>query len=282
MARIESIRKLLRRWFWSIPFFVIVGLALGALISILVIPRPIIATITISGPILNQDYVDDILDMLQYARDNNNVKAVVLRIDSPGGGASATEQIYLDLLRLRQQKPVVVSIGPLAASGGYYVAVVANFIYAEPTSQIGSIGAFVSLPQPEELDEDVGTTGPFKASGHSRRKAMGHLEMVRQEFVEAVVTQRGERLKLSEMELSRAELHVGVESLRYGLIDDIGTRTDAIEKAASLAGLRNYGSVELQFTSQPSIWIFGTSDLEALKMQTGLVPEYYYLYFEPR
>ena len=282
MFSLGTTKRLLRRWFISIPFFVLLGLILGGLFSIMVIPRPNIAIITISGPILNQAYTDDILDRLQYARDDNKVKAVVLRIDSPGGGASATEQIYLDVLRLRQQKPVVTSIGTMAASGGYYVAVASNFIYAEPTSQVGGIGAFVSLPQREELDEDVGTTGPFKATGRSRRKAVGHLEMVRQEFVEAVMSQRGDRLKVSEEELSRAEIHVGVETLRYGLIDDIGTRTAAIEKAASLAGLRNYGVVVLQITSQPVSWIFKSSDLEALKSQTGLIPRYYYLYFEPR
>ena len=282
MFSLGTTKRLLRRWFISIPFFVLLGLILGGLFSILVIPRPNIAIITISGPILNQAYTDDILDRLQYARDDNKVKAVVLRIDSPGGGASATEQIYLDVLRLRQQKPVVTSIGTMAASGGYYVAVASNFIYAEPTSQVGGIGAFVSLPQREELDEDVGTTGPFKATGRSRRKAVGHLEMVRQEFVEAVMSQRGDRLKVSEEELSRAEIHVGVETLRYGLIDDIGTRTAAIEKAAVLAGLRNYGVVVLQITSQPVSWIFKSSDLEALKSQTGLIPRYYYLYFEPR
>ena len=282
MPRLESMKRLLRRWFTSIPFFVLLGLILGGLISVLVIPRPHIAIINISGAFLNQDYADDIMDTLQYAHNNNNIKAVVLRIDSPGGGASATEQIYLDVLRLRQRKPVVTSIGTIAASGGYYIAVASNSIYAEPTSQVGSIGAFVSLPQREELDEDVGTTGPFKATGRSRRKAVGHLEMVRQEFIKAVVSQRGERLKLSDEELSRAEINVGIESLKYGLIDDIGTKTAAIEKAASLAGLRNYGVVALQVTSQPVSWIYKSSDLEALKLQTGLIPKYYYLYFELR
>ena len=282
MSRLESTKRLIRRWLSSIPFFVVLALILGGLISVVAIPRPNIATITISGPILNQAYTDDILDMLQYARDNNSIKAVVLRIDSPGGGASATEQIYLDVLRLRQQKPVVASIGTIAASGGYYVAVASNFIYAEPTSLIGSIGAWVSLPQPEELEEDVGTTGPFKATGGSRRKVIGHLEMVRQGFVDAVISQRGDRLRLSEEELSQGEIHVGIESLRYGLIDEIGTRTAAIERAASLAGLRNYGLVELQIISQPLFWLFGASDLEALKAQTGLMPAYYYLYFESR
>jgi len=220
--------------------------------------------------------------MLQHARDSNNIKGIVLRIDSPGGGASAIEQIYLDVLRLRQQKPVVTSIGTMAASGGYHVAVASNFIYAEPASQIGGIGAFISLPQPEELDENIGTTGPFKATGKSRRKAISHLEMVRQGFVAVVRLQRGDRLKLSEEELSQAELHMGVESLRFGLIDEIGTRSDAIEKAANLAGLRNYGVVEFQFKTRAPSWSIDSSDLEALKSQTGLIPKYYYLYFESR
>ena len=280
MSRLESTKRLLRRWLGSIAFFVVLGLILGGLISIVAMPGPNIATINISGPILDQAYTDDILNMLKYARDDNSIKAVVLRINSPGGGASATEQIYLDLLRLRQQKPVVVSIGTIAASGGYYVAVASNFIYAEPTSQIGSVGLWVSLPQPEELDEDIGTTGPFKATGGSRRKVVGHLEMVRQEFVEAVMSQRGARLQLSEEELSRAEIYLGVEGLRHGLIDEIGTTTAAIEKAASLAGLRNYELVEFRIERQPLFWFFGSSDLEALKSQTGLVPKYYYLYFE--
>jgi len=282
MSRLEATKRLVRRWLRSIPFFIVLGLALGVGISVLVIPRPNIATINISGPFLSQAYTDEILDTLQYARESNNIKGVILRIDSPGGGASATEQIYLDILRLRQKKPVVVSIGTIAASGGYYIAVASNFIYAEPTSQIGSIGAFVSIPQPEELDENIGTTGPFKATGGSRRKVMGHLEMVRQEFIDVVRSQRGDRLQLSEEELSRGEIHVGVEALRFGLIDEIGTRTAAFEKATSLAGLRNYGVVEFQLKTQTRTWSFGPSDLADLKSQTGLMPKYYYLHFESR
>lgn len=276
MPRLESTKRLMCHWFTSIPFFIVLGLGLGALISIPVIPKPNIATITISGTILDQAYTDDILDMLRYARDDDSIKGVVLRIDSPGGGVSATEQIYLDVLRLRQQKPVVTSIGMTGASGGYYIAVASNFIYAEPTSQLGSVGAWSSLPGPEELDEDILTTGPLKATGGSRRKYTGVLEMVRQEFVEAVISQRGDRIKMSAEELSRAEIYVGVESLRYGLIDDIGTSTIAIEKAASLAGIRNYGVVELHIP-KPVICFFGIEDL---KSRTSLTPIYYYLYFE--
>ena len=278
MYRLESAKRFTRRWLNSIPAFVLLGLILGALISIPVITKPNIATITISGGILGQAYADDVSDMLSYARDSKDIKAVVLQIDSPGGAASLTEQIYLDLLRLRQEKPVVAFIGARGASGGYYVAIASNFIYAEPTSQLGSIGAWLTLPSPEELDEDVMTSGPFKATGGSRRKYTGVLETFRQQFVDAVVSQRGERLKISEEELSRGEIYTGTESLRYGLIDNIGTKTAAIEKAASLAHVRNHGVVELQI-QEPAIWLF---TVESLKAQAGTMPIYYYLYFESR
>lgn len=280
MTRLETVMKFMRRGLTSIPFIIVIGLVLGGLVSVAVIPRPNIATITISGVIVDQEYVDNILDMLEYARDDSRIKGVVLRINSPGGGASATEQIYLDVLRLRQQKPVVVSVGAIAASGGYYAAVASNFIYAEPTSQIGSIGVWVNLPSREELEENIGTSGPFKVGGNSMRKAVSNIEMVRQTFVGAVVSQRGDRLRLSEEELSRAELYLGVESLRYGLIDDIGTRTAAIEKAANLAGVRNYEVIDLAISKPSLFWFFSSSDLEALKSQVSFVPVYYYLYFE--
>lgn len=273
MLKLESARRF---WLNSIPGLLLIGLILGGLISIPVVHRPKIAIITISGEIFEQTYADDILDMLRYARDDNAIKGVVLQIDSPGGYVSLIEPIYLDVLRLRQQKPVVTSVATTAASGGYYIAVASNFIYAEPTSQLGSIGAWVSLPTPEEVSEEMATTGPFKATGGSRRKALSILETVKQEFVSAVITQRGDRLKLSEEELSRAETYTGIESLRYGLIDDIGTKTDAIAKAASLAHIRNYEVVEL-YVPKPDILFFSMEDL---KSQTGLMSIYYYLYFE--
>ncbi len=279
MPGIESTKRLLRRCFTSIPFFILLGLILGLVIAIPLIPKPHIATIAISGAIMDQAYADSIMEALKSAKDDKSIRAVVLQIDSPGGEASVTEQIYLDVLRLRQQKPVVTSVGAMAASGGYYIAVASNCIYAPPSSQLGSVGAWSSLPSPEELDESVLTTGLFKATGGSKRNAIAELEMVRQEFVSAVMSQRGSRLKLSEQELSLAEIYPGVEALRYGLIDDIGTVTAAIQKAASLARIRNYEVVKFYISQSFSIF-FGFSDMEKLKSQTGLMPVYYYLYFE--
>jgi protease-4 len=278
MSRLESTKRLLRRWFTSIPFFVVVGLILGLAIAVPAIPRPKIATIEISGAILDQAYADEILDTVRHAKDDNSIKAVVLAIDSPGGEASVIEQIYSDVLRLRGQKPVVACIESMGASGGYYIAVASDFIYAQPSSQLGSIGAWSSLPSPEKLDEELLTTGLFKATGGSRSAAVAELEMIRQEFVSAVKLQRGDRLKLSSEELSLARVYPGVEGLRYGLIDDIGTVTAAMQKAADLAGIRNYEVVK-PYASKPSPSA-GSSAMEELKSRTGLMPAYYYLCFE--
>jgi protease-4 len=280
MPRLESTKRPLRRWIGSISFFAVIGLILGGLISIPAIHRPYIGTISISGPIIEQAYTDDILEMLRYATDNRNIKSVVLQIDSPGGEASLIEQIYLDVLRLRKEKPIVASIGARGASGGYYIAVASNFIYAQPSSQAGSIGAWTSLPTPEELKEDMITTGPFKSTGGSRRKAVADLETVKEEFVSAVMSQRGARLKLLPEELCRAEIYSGSESLKYGLIDDIGTSTAAIQKAAKVAGIRNYSVIDINKELgiyRPTLIFFSVKDL---KSQTGVMPRYYYLCFE--
>ncbi len=280
MPRLESTKRLLRSWFTSIPFFVVLGLILGVVIAIPLIPQPKIATISISDVLLDQTYVDDILKELTRAQEENSIKAVVLEIDSPGGYVVTTEQIYLEVLRLRQKKPVVASVKSIAASGGYYVAVAANYIYAQPTSEVGSVGARSSLPEPERLDETSLTTGLFKATGGSKRRAIADLEMVKQEFVSAVMLQRGSRLNIAEEKLSQAELYLGVESLRYGLIDAIGTRTDAIEKAAKLAGIRNYEMIELDIPQPFILFLFSSADWAKLKAQTSIVPVYYYLHIE--
>ena len=88
MPRLESTKRLLRRWFTALPFFVVLGLILGMAIAIPVIPRPRIATITISGSIMGQAYADNILGILRDVREDDSIKAVVLQIDSPGGEAS--------------------------------------------------------------------------------------------------------------------------------------------------------------------------------------------------
>ncbi|MBI2852034.1 MAG: S49 family peptidase [Chloroflexi bacterium] len=273
-------KRFLRRVFTSFLFFMLVGVALGIAVAVPVIPRPKIVTISISGPMLDQAFTDDALDTLRKLGKDNSVRAVVLQIDSPGGGASLVEPVYLELLRLRQKKPVIAVVGSMAASGGYYLAAAADYIYAQPTSQVGSIGVFSGLPQAEQLAEDLLTSGLFKATGGSKRKAIEELEMVRQEFVSAVTLQRGGRLTLSDQQISLGALYLGTDALRYGLIDEIGPVTVAIERAAEMARIRNYEVVK-KTIFQPLPFFFFFS-VEQMKAQISSAPGYYYLYFESK
>lgn len=274
MYRWEMAKKIADRWFRSLYFFILIGLILGALLSIILVKEPIISKITISGALLEQADADNILDELKSAGADNHVKAVVLNIDSPGGSVSIIESIYFEILEIKRFKPVVASVSNIAASGGYYIAVATNFIYAQPNSTVGSVGVIGALPAAEKLDEQVITTGPFKRSGQSRSRAIGEIETIRRQFVDAVTIQRGEQLKLPEDELSRASVYSGAESLKYGLIDDIGTSSSAMLKAAELAHIRNYRVTECLIQRT------GIVDLEELKSRTDKVPIYYYLHFE--
>lgn len=237
-------------WFRSYIFWIVIALIIGGLVSVFgfrtFIAKPEIGIIRISGSILWQEQVDEIIEQLRYTKEKKEIKAVVLEIDSPGGEASAIEGLYLAILRLREEKPVVASINQKGASGGYYIAIVSNFIYAKPDSEIGSIGAWTGLPWPEVPSEDILPTGPFKDTGMTRRKAVSQLEMLRQSFLGAVLFHRGEKLKISPEELTKAEVYVGLEGLRAGLIDEIGSNFDAIEKAAKYAGISHYQVIDIQ------------------------------------
>ncbi len=260
-----------------------IALALGYFAFNFFIGVPKVGIVKVTNVALDQTTVQKVLSLLKYASEQKNIRAIVLELDCPGGGAMESEEVYLNLLQLRKKKPVVASIDKVALSGGYYVAAASDFIYAKPTSLVGSIGVWMRLPGPEELEEDVMASGPAKSTGGVRKKATAWLQTVAEGFLQAVIAQRGGNLKLSKEELSQAEVYLGVEALRLGLIDKIGTTSEAVEKAAALAGLRNYREVDINqelklllpregfFFSELSSKA-GNSDLTR-----GIYPQYYYL-----
>ncbi|MEM2990837.1 MAG: S49 family peptidase, partial [Halobacteria archaeon] len=193
---------------------IIAGIFLGVLIFNLFFEQPSVGVIKIEGSVLENQRTQDIISMLRYAREVNSIKAVVLAIDSPGGEASRCEEVYLEVLQLRREKPVIASIGATGASGAYYIAVAANYIYAKPTSSVGSIGVTAILPQPITLPEDRIITGPYKTTGKDRKQFAATVEAVKEGFLRAVIQQRGDRLKLTKEELSRAELYIGIDAKR--------------------------------------------------------------------
>jgi protease-4 len=139
----------------------------------------------------------------------------------------------------------------LAASGAYYAAAAADEIYAKPTSSIGSIGVIAVLPGPVFIDEDLLTTGPYKAFGGTRDSFMRQMEISKNAFLEAVQIGRGERLKVEPALLSRAEIFSGAQAEAMGLVDGLLSGDEAIQRAAELAGIKNYQVVELSELAFP-------------------------------
>lgn len=235
----------MRRFFLSYIFLAIVSLAVGVAIFVALVGRPQVAVITVSYVELDGFTADEINKTLQFVRDDNSIKAVVIKLNSPGGTVSASANVFLNTVKIRDKKPVVVLVGDIAASGGYMWLLGANYVYANPASMVGNVGAIMNLPGSFPPSENLVPTGPFKLTGGSYRTYIGWLEAIKDEFIEAVFSQRRDRLKIPREELAGGKIYFGSEAARLGLIDGLGTEVDAINKAAQLAGIRNYTLVDV-------------------------------------
>ncbi|MDX8406799.1 MAG: signal peptide peptidase SppA [Mariprofundaceae bacterium] len=226
-----------------------------------------IGIITASGMILDGEQppgtVGDIpmADMLARARKDEHIKAVVLRIDSPGGSAAASEAIRSEIVRLKKAgKPVVVSMGSMAASGGYWMAMPANQIWAAPTTITGSIGAFGMLADVEQGLNKLGIhtdgLGTTNIAGGIRpdRKLPPELARVMQLSIGHVyqrflhVVADGRKLPPARVaELAEGRVWSGLDAKRLGLVDQLGSLDDAVHAAARLAKLGDtFATVRIQ------------------------------------
>ncbi len=262
---------------------VIVPLAVGLLAAPRLIPEPKIGVIRLNYEIA-ADTAFEITEQLAYARNDPAIKAVVLVINSPGGSAAYSEELYLDVLETRRQMPVVATVDLLAASGAYYMAAAADEIYAKPTSNVGSIGVIAFLPGDVYLEEDLLTTGPYKAFGGTRDGVIRQIERAKFAFLQAVETGRGEKLTIDPQTLSRAEIYTGVQAMEYGLIDGLAANEEVLRRAADMAGLNHYEAVELypltfpdgSGLTQPA---FQAASLDVARLwapPTNLAPGLYY------
>ena len=219
-------------------FLTMAGLLLafvvGCLIAKFLIPTPEIAVIRIEGDIWGS-YTAYVRQAMDEAANDPAVRAVVLEISSPGGEVTASEDLYFEVLRLRDSKPVVAAVNEIAASGAYYIASAAEQIYAKPGSMVGNIGVISLLPEPDLVDEMLFTTGPFKLSGGSQVEAIRQMEVLKETFLTAILAQREDRLKVGPETLSRGEIYLGLQGEQIGLIDQVGSKGDAIGAAAQLA-----------------------------------------------
>lgn len=228
----------------TILVIIIIPLALGLFLAPRLVSEPKIGVIRLYYDIAGST-VQDMLTQLEFAREDESIKAVVIYVNSPGGSAAYSEELFLDILNTRDEKPVIATVDLLAASGAYYAAAAADEIYAKPTSSIGSIGVIAVLPGPAFIDEDLLTTGPYKSFGGTRDSFMRQMELSKLAFLDAVQTGRGERLVVDPEQLSRAEIFNGAQAEAMGLVDGLISGDEAIQRAAELAGIKNYQVVEL-------------------------------------
>jgi protease IV len=207
-----------------------------------------VAIVELEGTIVD---VDDLLRELKSHRDNPQVKAVVLRINSPGGVVGPTQELHAAIMRLREAgKPVVASLGAVAASGGYYVAVAADKIYANPGTLTGSIGVIFQLPNLDGLMKKVGVdyvvvkAGRYKDIGNfarpmtpeEQRLLQALLDDVHAQFISAVAT--GRKLDRAQvLAFADGRIVSGSQAKDLRMIDALGGLEEAVDGAAALAGL---------------------------------------------
>ncbi len=203
-----------------------------------------------------KDYIGQglIVDALRKAKDNESVKAIVFRVDSPGGSALVSDIIWREMKLVKEEKPVVVSFGNVAASGGYYIGVGGDKIFAEPTTITGSIGVFGTIPNVNELAGNIGINAEqvgtnknsvdyslFEPMSNSFRSTMEEgIEDTYQTFLERVAA--GRNMSVDQVDaLAQGRVWSGVDAQANGLVDELGSLDDAIAAAAELADLDSYG-----------------------------------------
>ena len=200
----------------------------------------------------------EVVEGLKKLADDENVKAVVLRVNSPGGSAIASEQIWHAVKLLKEKKPVVVSMGGYAASGGYMISAAANYIYAEPTTITGSIGIFGLLPNFNELVTDkLGVTWDGvqtnKHTDYDTNLMFGKNTDEELRFLQAYVDRgydtflsivaEGRKMKKEEVhEIAQGRVWLATDALPIKLVDKLGSLNDAVKKAAELAKVEEYST----------------------------------------
>ncbi|KAB7529275.1 signal peptide peptidase SppA [Flagellimonas olearia] len=219
-----------------------------------------IAVIYAQGEILYGDGGKDFLgqglmvDALHKAKNDKDVKAIVLRVDSPGGSALVSDIIWREITLAKAVKPVVVSFGNVAASGGYYIGVAGDKIFAEPTTITGSIGVFGTIPNIHELAGNIGINAEqvgtnknsvdyslFEPMNDSFRDVVQEgIEDTYNTFLERVA--EGRKMSMDQVDsLAQGRVWSGVDAQANGLVDELGNLDDAITAAADMAGLGAYG-----------------------------------------
>ncbi len=207
-----------------------------------------VAVVNIKGVIV--DSASTVEEIKQY-RKNPAIRAIVLRVDSPGGAVVPSQEIYEEIKRTISTKPVVVSMGSVAASGGYYISCPATKIVANPGTLTGSIGVLMELPNIKGLLDKIGVkteviksgrykdiTSPFKQMQSDERDVLQNLlDDVHEQFIKAVV--EGRKLPIEKVKkIADGRVFTGIKAKELGLVDEIGDLDYAIKVAAELGNIK--------------------------------------------
>jgi len=207
-----------------------------------------IALISVEGAILSSK---DTIDELREYADDDSIKAIVMRVDSPGGAVVPSQEIYEEVKKVVAVKKVVVSMGSVAASGGYYISAPASRIMANPATITGSIGVIMEIPNFKGLMDKLGvkseviTSGKhkdmasvFRGIGEEEREILQSvMNDIHEQFITAVA--EGRHMPIEKVrELADARIFTGRQAKALGLVDAIGNLQDAIDEAAKLAGIK--------------------------------------------
>jgi len=211
-----------------------------------------VGVIEIVGAIIESQ---TIIDDLKAFREDDSVKAIVVRIDSPGGGVGPSQEIYREIRKAVVEKKVIVSMGSVAASGGYYVAAAANGIIANPGTITGSIGVIMGYTNFEALMEKIGLTpvviksGEYKDLGSPARPMTAKEKSLLQEVTRTIHRQfvgdiaAGRAMALDKVEaIADGRIFTGEDAQKLGLVDRLGNFQDAVQWAGELGGIE--GEVE--------------------------------------
>ncbi len=242
----------MKKWIVAAVLLFIIAIALGVA-NVFLAKVPVgdrVAVLKIKGVIVNPLPV---VRKLERLREDKSVKALVLRVDSPGGSVGASQEIYRAIEKFRQSgKPVVVSMGNVAASGGYYISAPANYIYANPGTITGSIGVIIQHVAYKELLEKIGIkataikTGKFKdtlnpfreLTEEEKQYLMNTINDAYEQFIRDILKYRGQKISEERLrEIADGRVFTGERAKELGLVDELGGLEDAIKKAKDLAGV---------------------------------------------
>lgn len=268
-----------------VALFVLINIAV-ALWSVLddkgVFSGPKVGVVTIDGFIAD---AEDVVDWMEKLRQHPSVAGVLVRINSPGGAVAPSQEAHAALKRLAAAKPVIVSMGAVAASGGYYIAVAGKEIFASPSTLTGSIGVRLQVANVQRLMERIGVgseslvTGSFKAAGspfqtmtaEERAYLQELLDDMQDEFVSAVA--EGRRLSREELApLTDGRAFTGRQALQHKLVDSLGGKQEALERLTALCGLASRPPLLKQPEKSKPFWksvLEAALDIEGARAAEG-------------